>query len=426
MKKLLYSLIVLPLVALGCGDDQASSSHNEAQANTMSSTNNNEQTGNETNNSMTTNNGLPTLRGCPRLVEGAIVEDTAFNECETYVMKAPLGGDIMVSARLSISPETTVVMPADTGLYIGRDGELVAEGTSDTMPVVFTGAQPERGFWKGIRVGSPSVENRLRHVVIEHAGSDIAAVEVEEFGRVTLEDVEIRSTDAAGLKLHEDSTLQTMERVRFEGVGGYPVEVYGNGISMLDKDSDYTGAAEPYILIEDTDDIDEDATWQTLNVPYLFGPNLNDRHRILATITIEAGTKVVFDSQIYLQTKDQGAIRAFGSAEAPITFTGLQSTKGFWGGLWIGASRVSEFEHTIMEYGGGFEDINGRHQSNVYVDHRAHAVVVDSAIRHSARFGLSTERDGRLETSGNTYEGNVTDEVECVGGTNFPSTCAAR
>lgn len=432
MLKAIYSFGLIVILAMGCGDD-AASSRDDANADTAHSTNN-EQTESQTDDRVSTDNtfnnsevvsGEPTRRGCPRLVEGSIYADTEFNECETYVIRSIFDVDFVVGARLTIAPKTTIVMPADIGVNVTRDGELVAEGADET-PVVFTGAQPQRGYWKGLRFQSPSIENRLRHVVVEHAGSDVAAIEVEEFGRVSLEDVKIRSSEESGLTLREGATLQTMRNVSFEGIGTYPVVTYGNSLPMLDAASDYTGAAEPFVRIVDSDAIDKDATWKKLNVPYLFGPNSNNRHLIHATVTIDPGTSLIFESQMYLRTREQGAIRAFGTAQDPITFTGLQGTQGFWGGLWISGSRMSEFDFTVIEYGGGFKDANGRHQANLYVDRRAHAVIENSTVQHSARFGLATERNGTLETSSNTYAGNLGDEVECKGGTRFPDSCTVQ
>lgn len=83
-----------------------------------------------------------------------------------------------------------------------------------------------------------------------------------------------------------------------------------------------------------------------------------------AVLTIEPGTRIVFESGACLVALNFGAIKAVGTAAENITFTGLQATEGFWAGLNFTNTNNTDNQlvFCVIEYAGtdgGTYSLNG-------------------------------------------------------------------
>ena len=72
---------------------------------------------------------------------------------------------------LTIAPGTTLEFEEDTGIELGTDGGLVADGTEEE-PILFTGTTETVGWWNGIFVESRNSDNLLDWVTVEYGGGD--------------------------------------------------------------------------------------------------------------------------------------------------------------------------------------------------------------------------------------------------------------
>ena len=115
-----------------------------------------------------------------------------------------------------------------------------------------------------------------------------------------------------------------------------------------------------------TNNIISDTTWFLSYSPYRVKNEIIISNG--ATLTVEAGVVVLFDSDAGLRigksgnnTSDAGAINAFGFTETPITFTALNNISGSWKGLVFdnGSDNGtnSSLRYCTIEYGG---------QANIY------------------------------------------------------------
>jgi len=119
-----------------------------------------------------------------------------------------------VTATLTIGAGATLAFAEDTGLSIEATGALVADGAQAS--ILFTGDQPESGFWHGIAFnGSISDANRLAHATVEYAGSgywyysdDICNI-VAANATVTLENVMIRNSGGWGVYSYQSDLTIT-------------------------------------------------------------------------------------------------------------------------------------------------------------------------------------------------------------------------
>jgi len=119
-----------------------------------------------------------------------------------------------------------------------------------------------------------------------------------------------------------------------------------------------------------------------------------------ATLTIKAGSTLMFESATGLKVSSDGALKAVGTAQKPILFTGEQKTAGYWEGVSFRGSDNSnnEMSYTTIEYAGGGNNI---HHGALYLignygsDNRLK--ISNSTIQHSIGYGFDFEKRTVLE-----------------------------
>jgi len=132
-----------------------------------------------------------------------------------------------------------------------------------------------------------------------------------------------------------------------------------------------------------------------------------------ATLTIEAGTQVRFQSGTSLQVcDDNSALIADGTEGSPISMTATSGNeiKGWWNGVGIfSANPNNSIEHAIIRHGGGEDLISGPGDAaNVTLgEDGARLSLSSSEITDSGEHGVYLDGEATLNTaSGNTYSGN--------------------
>ena len=79
-------------------------------------------------------------------------------------------GDIKVESQVTIEAGATLSFAQDASILVRSSGSLNAEGT-ETEPILFTGEQKTKGYWKGISFReTDSTDNVLDNVIIEYGG----------------------------------------------------------------------------------------------------------------------------------------------------------------------------------------------------------------------------------------------------------------
>jgi hypothetical protein len=72
-----------------------------------------------------------------------------------------------------------------------------------------------------------------------------------------------------------------------------------------------------------------------------------------AVLTIAPGTVLKFDAGVGIAVTDSGTIRAIGTKDAPILFTGWQETPGAWDGIYVTSeSMKNEISNATIEFAG--------------------------------------------------------------------------
>jgi hypothetical protein len=138
-------------------------------------------------------------------------------------------------------------------------------------------------------------------------------------------------------------------------------------------------------------------------------------------LTLSPGTEISFGdgTGLLIGVGAAGGIKALGTADAPVRFTGPlfpQPSAGTWGSVVLGPSLTdgSTFDHAVFEYGGR-GGIGWRPAEVVVMVNHRDDLLTNSTITQSASCGLlrawpveATATDYTLAALGNTFSANNT------------------
>lgn len=150
--------------------------------------------------------------------------------------------------------------------------------------------------------------------------------------------------------------------------------------------------------------IDTDTLWLKSGSPYLVHINLQVYEN--ATLKIEAGTKIIFDSGKNLTVT--GKLISNGSSAEPVVFTGAASTQGYWVGLLFNPNKAghntgSSLVYTNIEYA-------GKSNGNIYIND-ATVDVSNCIISESLTNGVYVYSKGIANISETKFINNKTNAI---------------
>ena len=317
-----------------------------------------------------------------------------------------LGAGVEVRSTIRVEPGVTFIMSEGSTIFVSG-GVLDARGTA-MAPIRMRGASAGRGFWDGIFFDrTDSRANRLEHVIVEHAGRELAAV---AFGgrfrsRASLLDLTIRESANVGLSFIAGTLFEAFDRVEITGSDDVPVSAGADAVAQLRGETTLTGNGRDFVRVEGGR-MTTDQTWASLDVPYLLAGDLD----VQARLELEAGIEIrVADDVTFLVRLDGRLI----TQPAPgFNFIGgLNEQRGRWSGLIFQESTGNRLVDLDVAHGGGVETVNGQ-RGNVHlvtVVQDVSEVVLDNCnLRDSAGYGLVVaERSELPDFSGNAFENNT-------------------
>lgn len=304
---------------------------------------------------------LPTIMlfsGCPALIvlELQDIETDTILGAATYIAKE----DITVSkdATLTLQPGVRIVFEQDYKMSV--DGKLYAVGTEDN-PIVFTGAESTRGFWAGLRIyNSNSTDNQLEYVTIEYGGSYydgnlLLTGSSSNPTRVSINNCTFRQSSQYGLVSSGTVMIDGFENNLLTANQAGAASMQADHIGFLKNTSSFTGNDLDRLLIP-SGDVTTAASWPGIDAFYTLDTDVN----VYAALTIEQNAVLEFEAGHTFQVEPDGSLAVSGTSEAPVFFTGVETTPGYWGGLRIYNSNTSDnvLNHGVFEYGGGYHDAN--------------------------------------------------------------------
>lgn len=300
----------------------------------------------------------------------------------------------------------------DAGIKIQSSAIVKAEGTTANK-IIFTGVSKTPGAWRGIFVGSSSVENIFKHVDISYGGSTNMATYFDKTNMVI------------------DQAKIILDHVSFTGSAGYGIQTRRNGSEFSVINSEFNNNANSHMLIHATqiDFIDNQTnfnggdvevyrsdteasgseTWSNLNNgTFYFAGSVT----IEKEVTIEQGAlfEMGTDVKIIVATNTgPGIIKALGSSTEPIVFTGRSKVKGAWGGIIVMTGSVENvMDYVEIEYGGGTDLDIYMAAGNLGVHSDSYLSISNSTIENSANYGLIVResRNAIINISNVTYANN--------------------
>ena len=197
----------------------------------------------------------------------------------------------------------------------------------------------------------------LDFVTIEYGGGGYNGVSnVVMYGaagsqqRLAISNTVLSDSIGYGFELNAGSIVDVFENVTVTRNASGPGLVHVNSIGVLDANSDYTGNDIDVMEIRNSGNITTDQTWPAINVPYSLAS-----HGVNANLTIAAGAQLRFRANGDLNISSSGSLRAEGTADNKILFTGDQPTRGYWQGIqYTFSNNINNvLNHVIIEYGGG-------------------------------------------------------------------------
>ena len=328
------------------------------------------------------------------------------------------------NGQFTVEPGTVFRFAQDAILRVGDNASLDAVGTA-AAPIRFEGLAPVKGYGKGLNVSPNSLVTRLEHVQFLNLGKDDTGL----FGG--LQDGAIDGLGGGGLvmknvtvsgSVYNGATLGNLPILEFENNtftdnARYPVLVVADQVKLLDAGSDFLGGGapngRPYIYVDGvvSDGVSESATWQKLNVPYYVAIALYINN---GTLTLEPGVMFVFGDDAGVLVQGSGALKAVGTPQAPILFTGEQNAQGYWEGIsyYESGSRDNVLEYVEVRDGGSGSYKDGA-VSLVSAFESSYVQVSNSVISGSGTWGICVVDGSVLDLGpGNTFRDNAYGDVE--------------
>ena len=378
-----------------------------------------------------TNPTSPDNGACTFVVTEEITIDTTWvntpSSCD-YLLDPRSAGIVVSNGTLSIEPGTTIKFAQDTSLRISSNARLLAVGTPAAR-ITFEGASPVEGFAQGVYFSSP-LESRVGYADFRYLGKEDIGLYADQDAAISggldsslvLKNTTVSGSSFYGAKL-EDINLVEFAGNRFFDNALYGVVIDAAQAHKLDAVSDYLGQTQPngrtYVLLEGVgsgEEAVESATWRRLNAPYFIDVAVGIE---AGTITVESGVSFVFGEGASFDINEFGALKAVGTPDAPIIFTGEQPQPGYWDNLdyFESSSRDNVLDNVEVRYAGGSNLVEGAVSVGLasYLK-MSHTTVADSATWGVCVTYINDENQGVLEEGpGNMFSNNPLGDIvyEC-------------
>ncbi len=148
--------------------------------------------------------------------------------------------------------------------------------------------------------------------------------------------------------------------------------------------------------------------WKSANNPYMV---------CSSGLTVQSGAKLTIQPGVVVQFQAggtlyvQGGLDATGSITQTIIMTGLNSAKGYWGGVYVSSNTATpanaNFQYVNLNGGG----IHGTYGAEIYVE-KGSITVSHSAIRNSAGNGVLVMFNGQAYIDTTDFAGNGQNAIQ--------------
>jgi len=266
-----------------------------------------------------------------------ILECTYFRKNPNAVLKdnpeAPVDYIITcmtnVDGKLTVEPGVTIAFEQNAGMNFGHKSSFKMKGNAE-KPIVLTGKEQIKGFWRGIGTGSTSMSNTMSYVTIDYAGGPKAALEIyNEASNLSIEHCTFSNSKNYGMltnrKVGKDVHNIVMNNCTFIQ-NKIPFKTDVIRLRLFNGTNKFSGNEKDHIEL-DGGTIAGDVTWAKLDVPYFLQGDLSIRDGVFS---VSPGTVVIMSSQKSIHVYQNASLVMVGTKDDPISIRGEHDVAGFW------------------------------------------------------------------------------------------------
>jgi len=343
----------------------------------------------------------------------------AFDDDTPYFVS----GNLEVSnGGLVISPDVNMEFGADVRFWIDDEGYLIAKGTA-SEPIVFTGKEKSKGYWKGLAVWTNNTQNELDYAEVSYGGSSDhgfgvgkISLGIGDNGKLSVTNSSITNSNDIGFFIENSAELLEFANNSFSDNNDVPLSLNANNAGVLDNESTYSNNGDNAIEIFGSDkNLNGLTTWPKINdgTPYFVSGNVEVN---VGGLKIEAGATLEFGADVRFWVDDEGYFEAIGTENEKITFTGREAAAGYWQGLavWTNSTQ-NQIDHANFSYGGSSDHGFGIGKVNLGLGDNGRLNVTNSDFSNSAGYGIFTEANTTINAdvaTVNTFSNNTTADIE--------------
>jgi hypothetical protein len=350
--------------------------------------------------------------------------------------------NLAIEAYLTIQPGVTVYVADGAGFAVGTHSPagLLALGRADSV-ITFTSlnSSPGPGAWNGVefRTSTTASASVLRHCIVEYAGGGGALVRCDA-GGVVIDSCAFRASSGRGVAA-SGAGLGGLSNTAVSGCAGYPVSISAALVKVLGTGNTYSANSRNAVeLVGGT--VAASDTWHYFGAPYCITATVTVADTSNPLLTIAPGCSLLFGDGTALRVgvTQPGGLRADGTY-GRITFAPLADAPG--PGSWSGLEffEATDTFRTALTYcrieGAGAGNasaitcysapiaitgttITGNAGNGVYCFNTGFARFDNDTVTACAGYPLHIAAP-YVPTigNGNSFTGNVLDEIEVTGGT---------
>ncbi len=318
------------------------------------------------------------------------------------------------SGTLTLEAGVVIRFTSNKGIRIGAEGRLRTKG-SESKPVVLTGTEESRGYWKGLFFDrSQSTDNFLEKTLIQYAGGGswnpnwkngaISSIK----STLALDGVTLRENARYALRVRKLADELSVSNTTFES-NDLPAWVHASVADALGPDNAFVDNDTNAIRLgsDGTDRITAETTLRNPGIPF----HVTKHIELEAPVRVAPGVTFKFDQGKGLSVLQGGELAAKGTVDDTVRFTGRAEVRGAWKGLRYESARSADnvLEYVEVEYGGDSAWNPNHSPTGIFLRGETPRLTVrDSTIRGHESMGLTaTAAKADLTIDSCSFEANA-------------------